>query len=83
MERLPEDTLISIDRALLDRRLVSAIRRYREATGASLRDAMLAIDERARQIGAVWRPLWSRRPFLLTLGLALAIILINSWIARH
>jgi hypothetical protein len=84
VERLPEDTLISIDRALLERRPVSAIRRYREATGAHLRDATRAIDERARQIGVVWkRPLWSWRRFLILLALTFAIFLINTWIARH
>jgi hypothetical protein len=83
MQRLPEDALVEIDRALLDENIVFAIDRYRRATGVDLREAKRAVDDRARQIGVVWKKRWWNWAFIITLALTVAINLINHWIARH
>jgi hypothetical protein len=75
---------MSADRALLDEKIILAIDRYRRATGADLREAKRAIDERALQIGVVWK---RRRRIWVTLilepALTAAVFLFIRWVARH
>jgi hypothetical protein len=85
-EAIPEAVASDIDQALHHGAKIQAIQYYRNATGAALRDAKRALEDRAAQIGAtrsIARVSWKGLLFQIAVAIALGIVLFLLREQRH